>query len=155
MIWHLFCNYYLKFSSWIIIIYFFKTLKIYKYPCFHDLSSRILTNKTELLTLKLCLRISSTRHSKQFRGLGYQRFWHKSRTISTTREETFGSLVWYRNCSSYCCYCRCCCLYFCKMMAYILLLSLYSYNFIKTLRLDLDEVHSNPQLYILMASVQV
>lgn len=47
-------------------------------------------------------------------------------------------------------------------MAYILLLSLYSYNFIKTLRLDLDEVHSNPflkykikQLYILMASVQV
>ena len=67
----------------------------------------------------------------------------------------FGSLVWYRNCSSYCCYCRCCCLYFCKMMAYILLLSLYSYNFIKTLRSDLDEVHSNPQLYILMASVQV
>ena len=40
-------------------------------------------------------------------------------------------------------------------MAYILLLSLYSYNFIKTLRLDLDEVHSNPQPYILMASVQV
>ena len=40
-------------------------------------------------------------------------------------------------------------------MAYILLLSLHSYNFIKTLRLDLDEVHSNPQLYILMASVQV
>ena len=40
-------------------------------------------------------------------------------------------------------------------MAYILLLSLYSYNFIKTLRSDLDEVHSNPQLYILMASVQV
>ena len=67
----------------------------------------------------------------------------------------FGSLVWYRNCSSYCCYCCCCCLYFCKTMAYILLLSPYSYNFIKTLRLDLDEVHSNPQLYILMASVQV
>lgn len=67
----------------------------------------------------------------------------------------FGSFVWYRNFSSYCCYCCCCCLYFCKMMAYILLLSLYSYNFIKTLRLDLDEVHSNPQLYILMASVQV
>lgn len=56
----------------------------------------------------------------------------------------FGSLVWYRNCSSYCCYCCCCCLYFCKTMAYILLLSPYSYNFIKTLRLDLDEVHSNP-----------
>ena len=67
----------------------------------------------------------------------------------------FGSFVWYRNFSSYCCYCCCCCLYFCKMMAYILLLSLYSYNFIKTLRSDLDEVHSNPQLYILMASVQV
>ena len=29
-------------------------------------------------------------------------------------------------------------------MAYILLLSLYSYSLIKTLRLDLDEVHSNP-----------
>lgn len=44
---------------------------------------------------------------------------------------------------------------FAKWWQYTLLLSLYSYNFIKTLRLDLDEVHSNPQLYILMASVQV
>lgn len=35
-------------------------------------------------------------------------------------------------------------LYFWKIMAYILLLSLYSYNLIKTLRLDLDEVHSSP-----------
>ena len=45
-------------------------------------------------------------------------------------------------------------------MAYILLLSLYSYNFIKTLRLDLDEVHSNPfniksNNYTYLASVQV